>query len=149
MSKFGIWLPRSISRAVSSAREDSPEPFHVRNNVEEAAQGIDESLSHRPGASTSAAANVLPRSVYRIGRTIIGSSANSQPQSRASSQPPVPLSSAPTTSSTSNSNAVGSQDKLNVPNPKDSESRISSPQPPQLGQKTIRFPDEVDPSQAT
>lgn len=149
MSKLGIWLPRSISRAVSSAREESPEPFHIRTGEEDASQEIDEGLRRRPGASASTAANVLPRSVYRIGRTIIRSHTNSQPQSRASSQPPVPLSSAPTTSSTSNSNAVGSQDKINAPNPTGSNSRVNSPQPPQLSQRAIRFPDEVDRSLPT
>lgn len=136
MSKFGLWLPRSISRAVSSARAESPEPFHVGENPEDAGQ-IDEGLRRRGAGGSSTAATILPRSVYRIGRTIIRSESSLRAPSRGNSRPPLPLSNAPTTTSSSHGNEAGSQD------PTGSNTHVNTSQPIQLNQRAIRFPDEV------
>ncbi|KAL5376712.1 hypothetical protein DPSP01_010259 [Paraphaeosphaeria sporulosa] len=141
MSKFGLWLPRSISRAVSSARAESPEPFHISENPEDAEE-INEGLRRRAGAGSSTAANILPRSVYRIGRTIIRSDNSSRSHSRGNSQAPLPLSNAPTISSNDLSNETSKQD------PTSSNTHVNTSQPIQLNQRAIRFPDEVNPPQA-
>lgn len=146
MGKLGFWIPRTLSRAVSSRHEDSPEPFHVGDRAEEANQEIEQNLRRRPGTSSS---GVLPRQVYRIGRTLIHSNPNSASQTRASSQAPIPLSSVPTIASThqngdntASSSVQGSQDAIQ-PSPK-----VETPPAAQMTQRSIRFPDEqtADPS---
>ena len=150
MSKLGIWLPRSISRAISTQREDSPEPFHVREHAEDAAEEIDEGLRRRTGANSSTASDLLPR-VRRIGRNVIRSNPSSQTHSRATSQGPIPLSGVTTTTESSGQDSKES-DRLSTKEPPqypaEDPSSINPPQPVQLSQRAIRFPDEVDLPQA-
>ncbi|KAK3216709.1 hypothetical protein GRF29_1g720075 [Pseudopithomyces chartarum] len=124
MSKLGIWLPRSISRAISSQREDSPEPFHVREHEQDATEDIDEGLRRRAGANSSTASDLLPR-----------------PHSRAPSQGPIPLSGVPT--SPTSTVQEGKKADLSENNSTCDPVRSSTPQPIQLNQRAIRFPDEV------
>lgn len=140
MSKLGIWLPRSISRAISSQREDSPEPFHVREHEQDATEDIDEGLRRRAGANSSTASDLLPR-VRRIGRSVIRSNPPSQPHSRAPSQGPIPLSGVPT--SPTSTVQEGKKADLSENNSTCDPVRSSTPQPIQLNQRAIRFPDEV------
>jgi hypothetical protein len=87
MAKLGFIIPRTLSNALSIAREDSePEPFHIQDGGDDAAQR----LRRRPGWSRSA--DTLPQRVVRIGRSIIPSAHGSASTSRATSRGPVPLS---------------------------------------------------------
>ncbi|KAJ4289737.1 hypothetical protein N0V90_011067 [Kalmusia sp. IMI 367209] len=147
MSKLGLWLPRSISRAMSSQREESPEPFHITEHAQDAAQEIDERLRRRSGASSSTAANILPHSVYRIGRSVIRSNPPSTPQTRASSRAPIPLSNVDPSSSAQDSNEFVPSTKGGSEDPAQSTPRVHTPQPAQLNQRAIRFPDEITPSE--
>lgn len=145
MSKLGIWLPRSISRAISSQREDSPEPFHVREHAEDAAEAIDEDLRRRTGVSSSTTSDLLPR-VRRIGRNVIRSNPPSQPHSRAPSQGPIALSDVTTTTESlvqDGKHPDPSSKKVPLNNPTEDTARTNAPQPFQLSQRAIRFPDEV------
>ena len=146
MSKLGIWLPRSISRAISSQREDSPEPFHIRENAEDATEDIDEGLRRRVGANSSTASDLLPR-VRRIGRSVIRSNPPSQPHSRAPSQGPIALSGVP--ASPTSVVQEGKKDDPSENHTSGDPLRSNTPQAIQLNQRAIRFPDEVARSQPT
>ena len=138
MGKIGFWLPRTLSRAVSSRRDESPEPFHINESTQDVASEAEDGLRRRPGAGASSSA---PRQIYRIGRPIIPSSSKSPSQTRASSRAPVPLSNASTMHS-----AEGSKAQLA---PTSNDNSEATPQADaagqsQLPQRSIRFPDEVD-----
>ncbi|KAF2688749.1 hypothetical protein K458DRAFT_292502 [Lentithecium fluviatile CBS 122367] len=91
MSKAGFWLPRTLSRAISSRREDSPEPFHVEMDPD-TAQAPEPRLRLRPGAnSTSASATTLPQQVHRIGRTAIRSDSSSTSEQPENSDVSAPI----------------------------------------------------------
>ncbi|KAF2182804.1 hypothetical protein K469DRAFT_711501 [Zopfia rhizophila CBS 207.26] len=152
MGKLGIYLPRTISDAISNDREDEPEPFHVRQHAIEAEHEIEQGLRHRPGTSnTNGITSPIPRSAYRIGRSIIRSrESNSASQTWArtpmSSQAPLPLSNGPTTMSTSqrvspvaSPTAQSSQDAIEM---------LPGIQPVRPNQRAIRFPDEDPPAPA-
>ena len=145
MSKFGIWLPQTISRAISSQRDGSPEPFYVEGDAEDATQAIEQSLRRRTAGNSNTGSDVLPR-VRRIGRRVINSNPSSQPQSRATSRGPVPMSRVPTTSSGQGSNDVDSSHEHAPPELKESTPSSSTPQINPPHQRAIRFPDEIAPS---
>ncbi|KAF2640801.1 hypothetical protein P280DRAFT_498631 [Massarina eburnea CBS 473.64] len=84
MGKLGFWLPRNLSRMISSRRDDSPEPFHVAN-IEDETEDDGRGLRRRPGAG--GLVDTLPQHVRRIGRTVIHRSRDS-----SQSGPPIPMS---------------------------------------------------------
>ena len=144
LGKLGFYLPRTISQAFSSDR-DEPEPFHIRNHAREASHEFEQGLRHRPVTDNpQSLTNPPPRRVYPIGRsTIRPNDSNSTSQTRVSSQAPAPLSTAPTTmttpqgpSQTASPTAQSSQEAIEmVPG-------TGPTQPAQVIQRTIRFPDE-------
>jgi hypothetical protein len=103
MGKAGFWLPRTLSRAMSSRREDSPEPFHVQRDATDAGQAAEHGLRQRTGAGGGSSTTTLPQQVHRIGRTLIRQSepspATSRPESSGpeSSEAGIPMNSLPTT----------------------------------------------------
>ncbi|KAF2006177.1 hypothetical protein P154DRAFT_455856 [Amniculicola lignicola CBS 123094] len=119
--KLGFWLPRTISQAISADR-DSPEPFHIGDQVSGLDRQGDNGLRRRPGTSDS-------RGVFRIGRSIISPrDSTSTPQTRSNSQAATPR---------VDPSAIGSTISLNtVPRSRD-EIEV------QPTQRTIRFPDEA------
>lgn len=142
MSKLGFWIPRTLSRAVSTRQEDSPEPFHVQEHAENAEHEIESGLRRRPGTSPGGAVEAIPRRVYRIGRTLIHSNSSSASQTRSSSQAPDPRSNVPTNASTprhedtASAVAPSSQDAIEL------APRVETSQAAQSNQRTIHFPDE-------
>jgi hypothetical protein len=97
MGKVGFWLPRTLSRAISSRREDSPEPFHVQDDTTDAGQVGEQGLRQRAGASLGNSATALPPNVHRIGRTIIQSDPSSASSRAESAEAGIPMNSLPTT----------------------------------------------------
>jgi hypothetical protein len=84
MAKLGFIIPRTLSNALSFAREDSePVPFHLQSGTDDSEQN----LRQRIGFSRSGG-DTLPQRVVRIGRSIIPSAHGS----RSSSGGPTPLS---------------------------------------------------------
>jgi hypothetical protein len=84
MAKLGFIIPRTLSNALSFAREDSePTPFHLQTGADDSEQN----LRQRIGFSRSGG-DSLPQRVVRIGRSIIPSAHGS----RSSSRGPTPLS---------------------------------------------------------
>jgi hypothetical protein len=84
MAKLGFIIPRTLSNALSFAREDSePAPFHLQSSAADSEQN----LRQRIGFSRSGG-DTLPQRVVRIGRSIIPSAHGS----RSSSRGPTPLS---------------------------------------------------------
>lgn len=131
MAKLGFLIPRTLSNALSSQREDDPEPFHIQNSAEDATTDIEQRLRRRPGWSRNGG-DSLPRRVVRIGRSIIssGTSSTSTSHSRAPSRP---LSTVP---SAARDDAHGEGD-VAVAVPLDVVT-----QPALTMQRMIRFPDE-------
>jgi len=124
MAKLGFLIPRTLSQALSSQREEDPEPFHIQDSAEDMATDIEQRLRRRPGWSRDGG-DSLPRRVVRIGRSIITSGTNSISHSRASSRP---LSTVPSV-------ARGEQSNVDIP--------LGVVSQPELTiQRTIRFPDE-------
>ncbi|KAF1970111.1 hypothetical protein BU23DRAFT_511910 [Bimuria novae-zelandiae CBS 107.79] len=138
MSKLGIWLPRSISRAISSQREDSPEPFHIREDT-----GDEEGLRRRAEANSGTASDAVLQVPRRIGRNIIQTNPVSEPHSRTSSRGPIPLSNVPTTSYGQENNYVDLARKTDFQDTEQSTTRTGTTEPAQLNHRAIRFPDEV------
>lgn len=92
LGKLGFFIPRTLSRAISS-RSDDPEPFYVSG--EDATADIEQHLRRRPGWSHTGG-DTLPNRVMRIGRSIIRSGNNSRAPSTSNVRTPVILSRAPT-----------------------------------------------------
>ena len=92
LGKLGFFIPRTLSRAISS-RSDDPEPFYVSG--EDATADIEQHLRRRPGWSHTGG-DTLPNRVMRIGRSIIRSGNNSRAPSTSNMRTPVILSRAPT-----------------------------------------------------
>ncbi|KAF2121258.1 Sodium/hydrogen exchanger family-domain-containing protein [Lophiotrema nucula] len=97
LGKLGVYLPRTISNALSHSSEDpdSPAPFHISENAAEAESEIEGVLRRRPGTN-----NNSNRRVFRIGHPVIRpseSSASQGPKTPA----PFALSNAPTAAPTS------------------------------------------------
>lgn len=91
MAKLGFHLPRTLSQAFSSHRDDDLPPFQVQNGTSN-----DEGLRRRVGGSRIAG-DILPQRVVLIGGSITQSTASSSGDSPARSQPPIQLSAAATT----------------------------------------------------
>ncbi|KAL6705390.1 hypothetical protein ACN47E_007039 [Coniothyrium glycines] len=132
MAKLGFFIPRTLSIALSSQREEDPQPFHIQENAEEISTDIEQRLRRRPGWSRNGG-DTLPQRVVRIGRSIISSNSNSNSsstnQTRAPSQAPIPLSAVGT---------IARGDRV-VP---ESHSDVAVAPSTQSMQRTIRFPDE-------
>jgi hypothetical protein len=142
MGKLGFWLPRNLSRMISTRREDSPEPFHVQENTEEAEDEADRGLRRRP--ATSGLVDTLPQHVRRIGRTIINTSRDSS-RARTGTQPPIPMAGG----SSSTSNAGGAKDDQSPSQSSPNFQGSSEPSPTfeaaaeaHIASRTIRYPDE-------
>lgn len=91
MGKLGFFIPRTLSTALSSQRDEGePESFHVQENSEDITEN-EQRLRRRPGWSRNAG-NLLPQSVVRIGRSIIKTGEISVNHSRATSQARGPIS---------------------------------------------------------
>lgn len=125
LGKLGFFIPRTLSRAISSRSED-PEPFYVAEGAEDATTDIEQRLRRRPGWSRTGG-DSLPNRVVRIGRSIIQSGSNSRSGSRSNVHTPHPLSAAPTVAREEGTNA--------------GQSAAASTADVVL-QRTIRFPDE-------
>jgi NhaP-type Na+/H+ or K+/H+ antiporter len=124
LGKLGFFIPRTLSRAISSMSED-PEPFYISEGAEDATTDIEQRLRRRPGWSRTGG-DSLPHRVVRIGRSVIQSSSNSRNHSRSNVHTPMPLSTAPT---------IARED----PSTEGSASASAA----DVGlQRTIRFPDE-------
>lgn len=131
LTRFGLYLPRTISEAISGDRADSPEPFHTS----------DGDLS---------ASGLRQRSrVRRIGRTIIHSRTDSR--SRATSvdgnrsTPITPVTLSHTTSAVElpqPARTVTPKRDVSVPLGMVRMEGRSSTEEVRLGQRAIRFPDE-------
>lgn len=126
LGKLGFFIPRTLSRAISSRSED-PEPFYIAGGAADATTDIEQRLRRRPGWSRTGG-DSLPNRVVRIGRSIIDSGTNSRSQSRSNTHTPMPLSTAPTV-------ARGE-------GPSAEQSAAASAADIGL-QRTIRFPDEA------
>ncbi|ORY18018.1 Sodium/hydrogen exchanger family-domain-containing protein [Clohesyomyces aquaticus] len=144
LGKLGIYLPRTISQAMSSDRDDEPAPFHIREHAAEAEHELEDRIRRHP--KSNGIANPVPRRVYRIGRSIIRNRDNGLANNtQASSQVPLPLSNAPTVKSTSqkasrNPSPVRQpQDTLETASGEDSTQQSLPAQP---AHRAIRFPDE-------
>ncbi|KAF2854945.1 hypothetical protein T440DRAFT_440646 [Plenodomus tracheiphilus IPT5] len=120
MAKLGFFIPRTLSRALSSQRQEDPEPFHIQDNAEDATTAIEQRLRRRRNGG-----DTLPQRVVRIGRSIISSGTSSTSQSRAPSRA---MSAAPSV-------ARGDQDHVAMP------SGVAA-HPTLAMQRTIRFPDD-------
>ncbi|KAF2810671.1 uncharacterized protein BDZ99DRAFT_519360 [Mytilinidion resinicola] len=141
LGKLGLYLPRTISNAVS--QQSDPEPFHISGPAD-AELGNESNLRRRTGGSS---ATGLPRRVYRIGRSVIGTSQShitsvSQKTSRSSSPSRLQSISMPNLGQGGSSSAPGgspvdlsSQDRVD---------RIETDMSnlPPMGPRAIRFPDE-------
>lgn len=125
LGKIGFFVPRTLSRAMSSRGED-PDPFYVPEGAEDATTDIEQRLRRRPGWSRTGG-DSLPNRVVRIGRSIVRSGGNSRSQSTSNVQTPIPLSAAPTLAR--NEGVSGDQSATA------SEADIAP-------NRTIRFPDE-------
>jgi NhaP-type Na+/H+ or K+/H+ antiporter len=95
LGKIGFFIPRTLSRAVSSAPNDDPQPFYVAEDGEDATTDMEQRLRRRPGWSRNGG-DSLPNRVVRIGRSIIRSGDDSRSHSTSNVHTPVPLSTAPT-----------------------------------------------------
>lgn len=124
MAKLGFFLPRTLSHALSSQRNDTSEPFHITEGAEDATTDIDQRLRRRPGWSRNGG-DSLPRRVVRIGRSIIRSDPASNKHSGTSSRP---LSTVPSV-------ARREQSVVDIP-------LGVVPQPALAMQRTIRFREE-------
>lgn len=137
LGKFGFWLPRTLSRAISSRREDSPEPFHIRDSNDPASEegDTDGGLRRRPGAAHSSSS--LPQHVRAIGRSII-------PQSQSRSRTPPPNQTGHKSVSTPSLGTTAEQ--LAVPPGVQSVQGTPAPgsrsETPQIPERTIRYMDE-------
>jgi hypothetical protein len=125
LGKLGFFIPRTLSRAVSSMSVD-PEPFYVPEGAEDATTDIEQRLRRRPGWSRTGG-DSLPNRVVRIGRSIIRSGETSRNQSRSNMHTPMPLSAAPT--------IVRGEEESAQPSAATSSGDVGL-------QRTIRFPDE-------
>lgn len=126
MAKLGFFIPRTLSSALSTQREDDPNPFYVPGADEGYSINADQTLRQRLGRSRSG--DTLPQRVVRIGRSIIPSGHASASTSRATSTVRVPASSGA---------GNASVDKL-----ADRGVGENGPQVEREIQRTIRFPDE-------
>lgn len=124
LGKLGFFIPRTLSRAVSSRSAD-PEPFYIPEGAEDASTDIEQRLRRRPGRSRTGG-DSLPNRVVRIGRSIIRSGENSRSQSRSNVHTPMPLSAAPT---------MAREEVSAQPSAAASSGDVGL-------QRTIRFPDE-------
>jgi len=144
LGKLGIYLPRTISNAVSQ-QSDNPEPFHVRGGpIDETELGAEPTLRRRTGNSAAA----LPRRVYKIGRSVIGTSQShitSASQTPRSSSPCRPQSVALTCGREGEVGPASPAGALADFNPlvmgRGEASSVSVTMPP-MGPRAIRFPDE-------
>ncbi|KAF2711167.1 hypothetical protein K504DRAFT_429808 [Pleomassaria siparia CBS 279.74] len=129
LGKVGVYIPRTISQALSAERVDSA-PFQVRTTSYES-----DTRSSEPG-SPDGITNAFPRIVHRIGRSVtqLKSADHSGNQSRASFQSPQTSTSLPT--------AVRGSDQSSTPDAIEVDSVSVTVPPPTLMQRTIRFPDE-------
>ncbi|KAH7089699.1 Sodium/hydrogen exchanger family-domain-containing protein [Paraphoma chrysanthemicola] len=133
MAKLGFFIPRTLSNALSTQREDNDQAFYVSESTDGTQMDAEQRIRRRPGWSRSG--DTLPQRVVRIGRSIIPSGHNSGSTSRATSQAPVPLSAPPTMGrgeTEGRRKVVGSG---NVDGDAVQEERDV--------QRTIRFPDEA------
>lgn len=72
LGKLSLYLPRTISHALSTEPEDEPEPFHIRQPVGSDEHVVDSSLHRR-----RAGANGQAMPMFRIGRAVARSVAKS------------------------------------------------------------------------
>ncbi|CAI6328450.1 unnamed protein product [Periconia digitata] len=129
MGKLGFWLPRTLSRAISSRREDSPEPFHVRTQNDVPGEETDNGLRRRPGINSS---NSLPQHVHPIGR---------RPVPQINSGTPVHSENpSASTSSVGADQITASSGAQNAQNATAPASRSTTPP---LPDRTIRYIDEL------
>ncbi|KAF1961053.1 hypothetical protein CC80DRAFT_436568 [Byssothecium circinans] len=136
MGKLGFWLPRSLSRMMSTRREDSPEPFHVLEHAGEDPE-TDGGLRRRPG--TSGLTNTLPQHVRRIGRSAIRSRPNSS-HGQETADSALPLSNMATSVSNSAKNEPA-ESQGTPPSSNDGQQPEQS-EPTHVAHRTIRYPDE-------
>lgn len=128
MAKLGFFIPRTLSRALSSQREEDPQSFHIQNNLQDATTDVELRLRRRgPGWSRNAG-DSLPRRVVRIGRSIISSGTSPDEQSKA---PSMPLAVVPSVVMAQNDQAPSSTMAPDVV--------VAQPAPTT---QRIRFPDE-------
>jgi hypothetical protein len=140
LGKLGVYLPRTISNAVSQ-QSDNPVPFQVRGGpIDDIEFGAEATLRRRTGNSATA----LPRRVYRIGRSVIGTS-----QSHTTSSRQTPKSSSPSLPQTLGREGEAGPASPAVAlvdvNPLDRKREEASPVSvtvPSMGPRVIRFPDE-------
>tara|TARA_R110002003_G_scaffold214_30_gene16258 strand:+ start:30987 stop:31418 length:432 start_codon:yes stop_codon:yes gene_type:complete len=133
MAKLGFFIPRTLSNALSTQREDNDQAFYVSENTDGTPMDAEQRIRRRPGWSRSG--DTLPQRVVRIGRSIIPSGHGSGSTSRATSQAPVPLSAPPTTG---RGHGEGHRKVIN-----NDSGDVGALQPEGEVQRTIRFPDEA------
>ncbi|KAF2746702.1 hypothetical protein M011DRAFT_477928 [Sporormia fimetaria CBS 119925] len=129
LGKLGFYLPRTISEALSRERDGETTPaFHV-----------DDSEESRIGGSSATR-------IRRIGRSIIRSNRSSLSISRSSTRPhPLSLNQTPATTQELGARST----RPPSPTPNVSTDQLAAMEAsgkleePQLGPRTIRFPDEV------
>ncbi|KAF2203313.1 hypothetical protein GQ43DRAFT_454544 [Delitschia confertaspora ATCC 74209] len=143
LGKFGIYLPRTISQALSQ-QDDDPEPFHIREHARNAEHDLESELRHRGGAKNTSGTTTPVRKVYPIGRSIVKpreshSAGNTRTHTpNGASRTALPLANPPTTGATSKTSSPEVS-----PTAESSQDAIESLSANQLGhQRAIRFPDE-------
>ncbi|KAF2878190.1 Sodium/hydrogen exchanger family-domain-containing protein [Massariosphaeria phaeospora] len=141
MTKLGVYLPRTISGVISTARDDR-DAFHVEDTEN---PRDNEQLPRTASGnviSNSTSISILPN-VRRIGRTIIRAH-----DSKANSQVSVSLPQTPSQTPHSGSKAGlsttrNSQEDVEMTSATEPS---QATQPAAMVQRTIRFPDEAHPS---
>ncbi|MCJ1360702.1 MAG: hypothetical protein MMC33_010711 [Icmadophila ericetorum] len=69
VGKLGYHLPRSISSAMESREVDEPEPFRIRERIQNEEQILRQRYRHRNGTRTRSKSP--PRPIFRIGGSVI------------------------------------------------------------------------------
>jgi sodium/hydrogen antiporter len=75
MSKLGFWLPRTISRAVSTAVDENQQSFQVRGTAIQATDAVENQPQRRAVRSSANGEMVRSREVLQIGRSVIAGEA--------------------------------------------------------------------------
>ena len=70
LGKLGYHLPRTISSAIESREVDEPEPFRIREHLQQAEEQILRQRHHRPKEQRGRDESP-PRPVFRIGGSVI------------------------------------------------------------------------------
>jgi sodium/hydrogen antiporter len=137
LSKFGIWLPRTLSAAVSTERVEEPEPFYIRDNATDPDRSIELGTPRRnqKDSTPGTPAEGEPRPAFKIGRPVVSS------PKAAVSKGPSPASSFPAVENPDEITPAPSPPNEAVEQKATENNQSSLP----TGSRVIRFPDEQAP----